>query len=102
MAAVRHLGIILPPYKTTHEKKLLLAEAVPVEFHVNLIHRSEDIAISIFRIFGLKCLFRPLKCFWDFGPISVIIYHRDPRKAHPCVNPRLDFKLYINSTVKIR
>ena len=64
MAAVRHLGIILPPYKTTHEKKLLLAEAVPVEFHVNLIHRSEDIAISIFRIFGLKCLFRPPK--WGF------------------------------------
>ena len=34
MAAVRHLGIVLPPYETTHE--------VPVKFHINLIHRSED------------------------------------------------------------
>jgi len=25
----------------------------------------------------------------DFGPINVIIHHRDPQKAHPCVNPRL-------------
>ena len=37
MAAVRHLEIVLPPYETTHE--------VPVKFHVNLIHRSEDIAV---------------------------------------------------------
>jgi len=41
MAAVCHLGIVLPPY---HE--------VPVKFHVNLIHRSEDIAVWIFCIFG--------------------------------------------------
>ena len=32
---------------------------LPVKVRVNLIHRSEDIAIWIFRIFGLKCLFRP-------------------------------------------
>ena len=32
---------------------------LPLKFHVNLMHRSEDIAIWIFRIFGLKCLFRP-------------------------------------------
>jgi len=32
---------------------------LPVKFHVNLIHRSEDIAIWIFCIFDLKCLFRP-------------------------------------------
>jgi len=25
----------------------------------------------------------------DFGPLNVIIYHPDPQKAHPCVNPRL-------------
>jgi len=24
----------------------------------------------------------------DFGPIDVIIHHRDPQKAHPCINPR--------------
>jgi len=31
----------------------------------------------------------------NFGPINVIIHHREPQKAHRCVNPR--FKL---STVK--
>jgi len=25
----------------------------------------------------------------DFGPLSVIIHHRDPQKANPCVNPGL-------------
>jgi len=38
-----------------------------VKFHVNLMHRSEDIGLAtwIFRIFGLKCLFRPPKwVFW--------------------------------------
>ena len=25
----------------------------------------------------------------DLGPLDVIIHHRDPQKAHPCVNPRL-------------
>ena len=24
----------------------------------------------------------------DFGPLNVIIHHRDPQKAHSCVNPR--------------
>jgi len=37
MAAVRHFGIVLPSYETTHE--------VPVKFRVNLIHRYEDIAV---------------------------------------------------------
>jgi len=40
---------------------------LPVKFHVNLTHRSEDIAIWIFRIFGLKCLFRPQKWGFFFG-----------------------------------
>ena len=33
----------------------------------------------------------------DFGPLNVIIHHRDPQKAHPCVNP-----CFMLSTVKIR
>jgi len=39
---------------------------LPVKFHVSVIHRSEDIglAIWIFCIFGLKCLFKPPK--WGF------------------------------------
>jgi len=49
MAAVRHLGIVLPPYESEtirelRAKSLLLAQ-LPVKFNVNLIHRSEDIAI---------------------------------------------------------
>ena len=34
----------------------------------------------------------------NFGPLNVIIHHRDPKKAHLCVNPRL----LSLSTVKIR
>jgi len=25
----------------------------------------------------------------DFGALNVLIHHRDPQKAHLCVNPRL-------------
>ena len=42
-----------------HPRSLCCWPQLPVKFHVNLIHRSEDIAIWIFRIFDLKCLFRP-------------------------------------------
>ena len=63
-----------------HPQSLCCWPQLPVKFHVNLIHRSEDIAIWIFRISGLKCL---------FGPLNVIIHHQDPQKAHPCVNPCL-------------
>jgi len=47
-----------------HPWSLCCWPQLPVKFHVNLIHRSEDIAIWIFRIFGLRCLFRPPK--WGF------------------------------------
>jgi len=62
MVAVCHLGIVLPPYETTHE--VCCWPQLPVKFHVNLKNTSEDIAIWIFCIFGLKCLFRPPK--WGF------------------------------------
>jgi len=45
MTAVRHIGIVLPLYKTTHDRSLCCWPQLPVKFHVNLIHRSEDIAI---------------------------------------------------------
>jgi len=53
-----------------------------VKFYLNLIHRSEDIAIWIFRIFGLECLFRPPKWVFlgDFWPLNVIIHHWDPKR----------------------
>ena len=48
-----------------HPRSLCCWRQLPVKFHVNLIHRSEEIAIWIFRIFGLKCLFRlPKWGFW--------------------------------------
>jgi len=59
MAAVRHLGIVLPPYETTHE--VSVAGRSCLSNFMSIWHRSEDIASWIFRIFGLKCLFRPLK-----------------------------------------
>ena len=48
-----------------HLQSLCCWPQLPVKFHVNLIHRSEDITVWIFRIFGLKCLFRSPKLgFW--------------------------------------
>ena len=48
-----------------HPRSLCCWPQLLVKFHVNLIHRFEDIAIWIFRIFGLKfLLFRPPK--WGF------------------------------------
>jgi len=32
---------------------------------------------------------RKMGVFGDFGPLNVIIHHRYPKKAHPCINPRL-------------
>jgi len=73
-----------------------ISRQLPVKFHVNLIHRSEDIAAWIFHIFGLKCLFRPQNGgfggFWtpecDYSP---------PRGTS--LRKSASFKL---STVKIR
>jgi len=54
---------------------------VPVKCHVNLTHRSEDTAVCIFSIFGLKCLFRSPKLgFWGLWTLTVIIHHRDPKR----------------------
>jgi len=47
-----------------YSRSLCCWPQLPVKSHVSLIHRSEDIAIWMFCIFGLKCLFRPLK--WGF------------------------------------
>ena len=84
MAAVRHLGIVLPPYETTHE--------VPFKFYVNLIHRCEyiDSCLNFSNIWLEMHIQVPkIVVFGDFGPLTVIIHHRDPQKAYPCVNPRL-------------
>jgi len=96
MAAVRHLGIILSPYETTHDVSCW--PQLPVKFHVNLIHRS---TVWIFRIFGLKCLFRPPKWvfFWVlWTPLNVITHHIETPKGIS-LRKSASFKL---STVKIR
>jgi len=40
-----HVNIVLPPYDTTHEVTVARRSCMPFKFHVNVIHSSEDIAI---------------------------------------------------------
>jgi len=83
-----------------HPRSLCCWPQLPVKFHGNLIHRSEDIAIWIFRIFGLKCLFRPPKWgFWgDFGPLKCnYSSSRPPKGTSLCKSASVKL-----STVKIR
>jgi len=44
MAAVRHLGIVLPPYEIAH--KVCCWPQLHAKFHVNLMHISEDTSHS--------------------------------------------------------
>jgi len=82
-----------------HPRSLCIWPQLAVIFLVNLIHRSEDIAIWFFCIFGLKCLFRPQNGgfggFWttkcDYSS------SRPPKGTSLCKST--SFKL---STVKIR
>ena len=82
-----------------HPRSLCCWPQLPVKFHVNLRHRSECIAIWIFRIFGLKCLFRPPK--WGFGGLwtSKCDYSSSKPPKSTSLRKSASFKL---STVKIR
>ena len=86
MAAVRHFGIVLLPYETvtTHE--------------VSVAGRS-CLSNFIFRIFGLKCLFRPPKWgFWEtLAPEMWLCIIERP--SGTSLRKSASFKL---STVKIR
>jgi len=65
---------------------------LPVKFLVNLIHRSEDNYSCLnFSHIWLEMPIQVPKIgvLGDFAPLTVIIHHRDPQMAHPCVNPRL-------------
>jgi len=82
-----------------HPQSLCCWPQLPVKFHVNLIHRSEDIAILIFHIFGLKCLFRPPKWgFWGLWTPKCDYSSSKPPKG-TSLHKSASFKL---STVKIR
>jgi len=82
-----------------HPRSLCCWPQLRVKFHVNLIHRSEDKVIWIFRIFGLKCLFRPQNGgfgrFWT--PKCDYSSSRPPKRTS--LRKSASFKL---STVKLR
>ena len=75
-----------------HPRSLCCWPQLPVKFHVNPIHRFEDIAIwmNFSHIWLEMPIQAPKVGVWrDFGPLNVIIHHHDPQKAHSCVNLRL-------------
>jgi len=75
-----------------HPRNLCCWPQLPVKFLVNLTHRSKDIAIWIFRIFGLKCLGLQNGGFGGLWTSKCDYSSSRPRKS-------ASFKL---STVKIR
>jgi len=82
-----------------HPRSLCCWLQLPVKLHVNLIHRSEDIAVWIFHIFGLKCLFRPPKWgLWGLWTPKCDYSSLRPPKG-TSLRKSTSFKL---STVKIR
>ena len=73
-----------------HPRSLCCWPQMPVKFHVNLIHRSEDTAIWILAYLTWNAYSGPQNGgFGGLLTLNVIIHHRHPQKAHPCVNPRL-------------
>jgi len=56
MAAVRHLGIVVPPYETTYE--VFVAGRSCLSNFMSIWYTDLKI-FWMFRIFGLKCLFDP-------------------------------------------
>jgi len=94
MAAARHLGIVLPPYETTTTSLLLAAAACQISCKSDTqIWRYSYLNFS--HIWLEMPIQAPKMRVWgDFGPLNVIIHHRYPQKAHPCVNPcLLSYKL---------
>ena len=98
MAAVRHLGIVLPPYETTHEVSVAGCSCLSNLMSIWYTD-SEDIGILIFRIFRLKCLFRPQN--WGFGGLwtTKCDYSSSRPPKGSSLRKSASFKL---STVKIR
>jgi len=76
-----HIG---PPTKSFHWA------TSACQIFANPMHSFEDMTIWFFCRFGLKCLFTPQKFwFWGSEPLNVIDHHRDPKNAHPWLEPHL-------------
>ena len=73
-----------------HPRSLCCWPQLPVKFHVNLIHISEDIAIWICRIFGQDAYSGAQNGgFGGLWTTKCDYSSSRPKTAHPCVNPRL-------------
>ena len=98
MAAVRHLGIVLPPYETTHE--VSVAGRSRLSNFMSMWYT--DLKICSYLNFSYIWLEMPIQApkmgvLRNFGPVNVIIHHRDPQKGTP-LRKSASFKL---STVHI-
>jgi len=90
MTAVHHLGSILPSYETIYEVSVAGRSCLSNFMSI----RYTDLKIQLFENYSHIWLEMPIQApkmrvLGDFGPLNVIIHHRDPQKAHPCINPRL-------------
>ena len=97
MAAIRRLRIVLPPYETTHEVSVAVVAACQISYqsdtqiwrysYLNFLHIWLEMPIQAPKMGVLG----------HFGPLNVIIHHRDPPKG-TSLRKSASFKL---STVKI-
>jgi len=88
MTTVRHLGILISPYRTTHEV-----------FSLGYISLTNFVLIGyiVLKIWGFdffaelawNAYLRPKNLgFWWSGPLKIIDRRRDPQKAHLHMKPR--------------
>ena len=102
-SAIYHLGIVLPPYETTHE--VFVADRSCLSNFMSIWYT--DLKIYLFEFFWHIWLEMPIQALkmgflGDFGvgPLNVIIHHRDPQiPKGTSVRKCASFKL---STVKTR
>ena len=92
MAAVRHPGILISPYRTTHE-----VFSWVVFLYISLSN-FVLIRYTVLKIYGFdflqKWLEMPIHApkisvFWGSGPLKIIVHRRDPQKAHLHLKPRI-------------
>jgi len=89
MAAVRHLGIVLPSSRPPVKSLLLAAATCQISCQSDAqIWRYRPSYLNFSHIwFEMPIQAPKMGVLGDVRPINVIIQHRDPQKAHTCVNP---------------